>query len=333
MRAHYLWLLALGLNSLVASPAFALKVGDWDVVAYPSSGAKNGCIMTGTYQDNTKFSVMVTKEYKWGIGFFNGSWKLAPDGSTPATLIIDGVTVTSGTAKHLGKDLAYLPLGGSAAYTALQKGYSLDVVTPIGKLNFQLSGTARAMAAVLECVDLVNGKTPSTPLSPPASQPAAATFQLVSQAESLVLLTNLLNASGVAGYRLERPAADSNAARFTLPDGSEGRLIAARGNTKSADDYANVLIETLSKDCKGDFVSGRQNLPTTDGSVARKVVSTCKTGQNVKVTESTVLRYASGYLMNLSLTLPENIQALEAGAYGKDRKSLTDAVMQIGDRR
>ena len=196
------------------------------------------------------------------------------------------------------------------------------VVTPVGKLNFALDGTARAMSAVLDCVKQLNGA------SAPVASAQRPYLQLISQAEAAVIVTNMLNAAGVSGYRLEPPSQGGTGVGFTFADGTEGYLMAARGNTKSADEFGTWLLGELSKSCKGDFVSGRKSLPSTDGSVVRRIGSECRTGEASKVMEITVIRRANGFLLSLSHEMPASLSV--SGESGKkQRDAVVDAAMQM----
>ena len=128
-------------------------------------------------------------------------------------------------------------------------------------------------------------------------------FRILTAAESAVLLTNLLNSAGVLGFRLTPPQPNSGAAYFTLSDGSKGSLLASEGtNTKGADDYVADTIGRLTKLCSGQFLSGKEPIASTDGSVGRKIVATCREPDGVTSFESTVIRKRNGFLMELTLS-------------------------------
>ncbi|HXF53217.1 MAG TPA: hypothetical protein VNK52_03750 [Hyphomicrobiaceae bacterium] len=308
---------------LFAEAGRAQDVVGWQINRYPERGVPQGCMAGANYRDGTRLSIIVTRNYDWGLGLANSSWNLKTGASTTVVAYVDGRIIASGKAAHWARDIAVLPLSGVDAYRALQIGNRLDLQTPHGTLSFALTGTARAMTAVLECARDVRGfeQTQQTP-----------NFQSLSQAEAAVLLANALNAANIRGYVLEPPEPGGVGARFRLADGTRGWLIASRGQgTRSADDYAAVVIGQLSETCKGEFLSGKQSIPSVDGSVVRRVVTTCRAGTNEQVIETTIIRRPSGFLLDLTQFLPPSTGA-GVGAKDNDRSTLVDAVMRLPAR-
>lgn len=157
---------------------------------------------------------------------------------------------------------------------------------------------------------------------------------MVPPAEGAILLTNLLNAAGAVGYKIEVPKPDDTAVGFELANGSYGMLAAARGNTKSADEFAGLLIGNFADACKGEFLSGKQSLPSTDGSVVRKVVTTCRSNGAENVTETTVIRRSSGFLLALSQSVPPSVGTATAPTpEDRERGALVDAAMRLPEGR
>jgi hypothetical protein len=121
---------------------------------------------------------------------------------------------------------------------------------------------------------------------------------------------------------------------YSLADGSTGLFLAARGlGTKTADDYAGFAIGKWSELCKGEFMSGKQSIPSTDGSIVRKVVTTCRTGETAVATETTIVRQANGFLMDLSQIIPASAAGINNSPSDRDRGALVNAAMQIRDVR
>jgi hypothetical protein len=308
--------------------AYNVDVEGWQIRYFPES-APTGCIMGGTFRDGTRLSVIVTAKYEWALALSNASWNLKKDGTTDVAINVDQKFVASGKATHYDRTIALLPLTGAAPFRALQTGHRLDLQTPYGNLNFQLAGSGKAMYAVLDCVKTLNPAKPSPPRATTAQQ---EDFQMLPQAEAAVMLTNLFNAAGIRDYRLDPPKPGNNAIGYNLSDGTAGFFLAARGlGTKNADDYAGIVIGKLSGICKGEFLSGKQSVPSVDGSVVRKVLTTCRTGDNTLAMETTIIRRTSGFLMELTQVVPATTATMGGG--DNDRSALINAAMRMGDAR
>ena len=190
-------LLAVAVLVLAATPGWAYRqtVGNWEISYFPATDRPIGCIMGGTYRDSTRFSIIVTTQYEWALGLSNPSWNLQKDGTTEVAVFVDQRFVVSGKAKHWDRKIAVLPFTTAEAFRPLQTGHRLDLAIPGGNLNFALTGTGKAMYAVLECVKTLQ---PRQEPQPNASS-TTADYRMVPPAEAAVLLTNLLNASGIQG--------------------------------------------------------------------------------------------------------------------------------------
>lgn len=308
---------------MVTTEAKALTVEGWRVLLFPINNQPSGCVMTAPLQDGTTFSLVVMSDFTWGISLANARWTLVKDGVTDVAAYVDRRFVASGKAQHLSGNLVLLPLTGADPYRALQRGHRLDLQTPFGNLSFGLKGTARAMAAVLGCVQALNRSTGQTGRR---DQPGV---RLVSAAEATAMLTGLLNTSGVRDYRLHTSPQNRNAVTFELSDGTVGLLAAARGReTKNVDDYASVVISRSSKLCKGSFISGKEMLPSASGNVVRKVTAMCSDGGEAIVTETTVIRRPDGLLIELSHMFRDEGDRLQTEA----RKGQMGAVMDAAVR-
>lgn len=314
-------LAAVSMSFLLGSHAFAYDVNGWQISRFPEGKPATGCLMGANYQDGTRLSIIVFKDYSWGLALSNNTWTLRKDGSTDVAAYVDNRLIAGGKASHMSTTVAMLPLKGASPYRALQAGHRLDIQTPHGKLNFALTGTGKAMDAVLSCVNALQ-PAPATP--PPV---AASDFQLVPAAESTALVANLLTAAGITGYKLDPPKESDSRIFFTLGDGTAGYFLAARGsNTKNADEYAGVVISNRSNGCKGEFLSGKQAVPSVDGSVVRKVVTTCRVGADAVITETTIIRRPNGFLVELTHAggAPTSLNANEQGG---DRAAVINAAM------
>jgi hypothetical protein len=307
---------------VTAFPASAYDVAGWSLSPYPVE-APTGCGMFGSEQEGTRLGVIVSRNYEWWLGLHNPSWHSTPGAVTTIAAFVDNKFLVRGRAISVTNTEAVIAVQGTAAYRALQDGDQLRLETPKAVLTFRLTGSALAMAALLECVKGLDQVKP----------PAVATtpdFQVVPAAESTVMLTNLLNAAGIHDYRLGPPNGDTQVVSFMFSDGSQGIFAAARGrDTKDADEYAGYVIATISRDCKGEFLTGKQSVPSVDGSIIRKIAVTCRTPQQSKIGEILVIRRVNGLLMSLAQTaaatpLGDNSSQ---GATQRERSGLIEASM------
>jgi len=246
-------------------------------------------------------------------------------GTTDVAVYVDRHFIASGKATHLNNLVAVLPLSGVAAYRALQIGHGLVLQTPAGTLTFSLSDTAKAMSAVLDCVKTLVEPQPS-PQVP---------YQLLAQEATRGLLLNFLSAAGITGYRLGAPKQGDAGVSFTLADDTDGILRVEIGvGPTGADDRSTYVIGAVSNLCKsGQYLSGKESLPSTDGSVVRKVITSCRTGNSVKIVETTIIRHIDGALVQLSLILPANWGIDQPGNQDRDRAALVDAALRISHGR
>jgi hypothetical protein len=250
----------------------------------------------------------------------NPSWQLTPKTKFEGVIVVDRGALIPVTGEVIDRDLVVIPLATTAhVVDNMRRGRVMELVIGQTRIPFALDGTALAIPKLVQCAQVASGSAP---------QQAAAQFRVLTNAEAMVRLVNLLNAAGATGYRLEPPAPKDSAARVTMSDGSIGYLLAAIGDTKSADDYANDAVGRLSKSCKGEFLSGKQPVATNDGTVVRKVVGTCRTGNDVVGVESTILRRPDGFLMEFSLSVPSSV-SLVGDEHSKTRSAITEAALKL----
>jgi hypothetical protein len=318
----------------LSAPAHAYTVEGWDVRLFPEAQKATGCIMGGTFQDGTRLSVVVTETLDWSLALSNNSWNLSQGGVTPIAAYIDRRLIAEGKASHFTNKIAILPLSGASSYQALRMGHRLDIQTPAGNLNFQLKGTAKAMMAVLQCAAELKRRQPSTASAPPPP-PVTFDFAYLSQAETTVLVTNLLNSAGVRDYRLDPPQQNNQFVSYRLRDGTRGYVLASRGkNTKTADEYTGVVIARASNLCKGEFMSAKKSIPSTDGSIVRQVLTTCKEGAVISAMETTIIRQTTGFLIDLSQTRPTSLSGMEdQPASNNIQSAIVDAAIKLTEPR
>jgi hypothetical protein len=204
-------------------------------------------------------------------------------------------------------------------------GQQLEIVTARGRFFYSLRGSADAIDATTRCVAALQ----SPPAAPSATQRG---FRMLTELEASALLSKILTSAGLESFKIDPPEANGNLVFFRLADGSRGLFQAAIGNTQGADDFTGTVISRQSKFCRGDFMSGKRALPSTDGSVVRVVTTTCREGDGAVVTESTIIRRANGFLMELSQAFPVTRGATSSQQLsGGNRAALVDAALRAAE--
>ena len=248
-------------------------------------------------------------------------------------LIVDGKSVHRGTAVVDQAGLAILqPPLPERAISALAGGDQLEVITVRGRFAYSLRGSADAIDATAKCTATLNA-----PVGPPTgSLPNLPEFRVLTAAEFAGMLGQILDAAGLKNYRFDPLKGEGSWVTFTLADGTFGRFAAALGSGTNADAYTAIVIGKLSSHCKGDFISGKQSIPSVDGSVVRIVTTTCRQGDNAVVTETAIIRHGNGLLMELSQISALSVSSSKPSpgdVASKNHAALVQAALQFAESR
>ncbi|MFV0296934.1 MAG: hypothetical protein ACK5JT_12545 [Hyphomicrobiaceae bacterium] len=331
--------LALAIVPTLAATAQSqtFQSGNWKgKPLFDKQGNFTRCAMTARYRSGHSLIFDADHKLSWRLWISNPSWNLTakPNSRFSAVIVVDGGALIPVQAQVASKSLVMVPLATTAhVVNNMRKGSRMAFVVGKAKLQFTLQGTNNAIARLVQCVNKAKGRSAPTTTSPPTAPKDPSDFRLLTVAQSTVLLSNLLNSSGVSGFRLLPPRDNEKRARFSLNDGTTGYLLAAEGrNTKLADDYAADATARLTKQCKGDFLSGKKSVASTDGSVVRKLVATCRTPSANTTIETTVVRKPNGFLMEittLSAANPATLGAEGTDASTRARSAISEAALKI----
>lgn len=179
----------------------------------------------------------------------------------------------------------------------------------------------------------------TTPVAPPPSAQNAPTSgqqpQTVSFSEASVMLTNLLSSAGVQGYRLVPPAPNATGVQYTLANGTTGLFQAFRDQSVPAvEDKVAVVIEQMAQVCKGEFRSAKTSVPTDDGSLVRKIGTTCTMDGSVIATNTTLVRHPNGFVVQLVEIAPfQSSESPTMKADDQKPSALVNAAMQLPDTK
>jgi hypothetical protein len=291
-------LVALLLGFLVSLPAQGqTTVEGWRVAPFD---AGDGCMMSGTYERGTTLGVVLFKSRTWGIYVANPNYTLRKGARFDVKISVDSRSSNWLPATALSTTSYLVPLAGSEIFEALQGGFGVEVRTTrssTGRLS--LRGTRRAMDSVLACVA---GLPPPAPANtPPNPGVAKRDFRMLPAREAVVVVANLLSASGITGHRLAPIENDKSTVKFFLADGTVGTFEMASGrDAPEASAYARYVENTLANSCSGRKTIDQQSVPTLDGSVIRKIFFGCTADDQRTMVESTVIRRIDGILIDLS---------------------------------
>jgi hypothetical protein len=280
-------LFALGaLMGLVAPPPGQaaqlkhFKVGSWEGGAYSDDSLRNKfshCAGSASYKNGAIVTLIINKEYKWGVAFANPAWKLTPGANLDLAYVVDGGEPRATTAKAVSNNQALIGFGDdSARFKEFSRGYQLRVAAANQVFTFDLTDTAKLLPALLNCVTQQISPIAVT-ASAPTAAPAPAPHSPELRAEAIVIAANLLSQTGISGFRIATPGefpelkAD---AVWTAPDVMGTINIMAGAAQKDLDNIRSMVIGSEAKGCKGVFFSG--SIPDDGKEQLIRVFTTCQ---------------------------------------------------------
>lgn len=142
-----------------SSPSFAKKVREFDantwlgeVFVDDESGKFSSCWGSSSYRSGIELSVMVRRDYSWGILLWNDKWNWPKRKETQAQFRFDGSTWLNVSASSDGKSI-FLGIADNETSVSLFKHSAvMDVRFGGEKFGFNLTKTNGLMAALGDCV-------------------------------------------------------------------------------------------------------------------------------------------------------------------------------------
>jgi hypothetical protein len=95
----------MGLIALPPGQAAQLKhfkVGSWDSGAYSDDSLRNKfshCAGSASYKSGVIVTLIINRQYKWGVAFANPAWKLTPGANIDLAYVVDGDEARATTGK------------------------------------------------------------------------------------------------------------------------------------------------------------------------------------------------------------------------------------------
>lgn len=293
------------------SPASAFSAGGWEGKASrDDSGKFSDCTMTADYKNGVMLAFIISRDFDWGLVLVKDDWTLKPGDTEPVSLEIDDREAIQSTGKIIDPKGILVPLeNADPVVSALRNGTQLTVAMPAGTFSFELGGTRDAIAALAGCVaDNLQQEAAQNGVTVAARETKSTSpdnsHRLFSGQEAATFTSSLLSAAGVANYQLVAP--DKNPMPnfdvvWTYPNGMIGALAAFK-DMESVDvgEAANVVMADDTKNCQGDFSSGKK-IATDEGGVhVKRVYTVCRSGGSTVEIHYTLFKTESGHLYQLA---------------------------------
>ncbi len=270
-----------------------LVSGNWKGGAYidRDTGRLSHCGLYGSYRSGISVHFFVDATYDWSIGFA-GAGALVPQQRYPVAYTIDGGPVNrlSGIAREGNFLRADLP-DNAAIFDQFRYGEMLSVSIQGSVHRFRLTGTAKALSMLVDCVaahsrtaGTIPRPEPSKPSesSKPSAVPQARAITADDRLDAVRFVANLfaktemrdyrfMTADELADKRWPEIARRSDVAWVSKDE--IGFLHIFSTDALPMDDALAAAIGSDAKSCQGDFASGKLTEP---GSDLKRVFTVCK---------------------------------------------------------
>ena len=269
-------------------PGTDIKVENWSGAAYTfdTTGAFSHCVVSAPYVSGDTLFLSVNRDATVSVGVVSPNLKMQPGQEFPVSLYIDRRAPFYGQAVAQSSDFAILVLPDfDSALTALQKGRLLVLDTPLGRGEYDLTGTHRALNETLNCVvrngNYASNSSPSTqpiePRAPDAAKDKTLLFQVATGMIADMGMTDFVYLSQAETTALF----SSDAVAWKSPSmGIFGGVIAVSANglaelkTTDAEDFS-----FLSKQCDGEIATTSRPVSMVDFQ-SRELRSMCVEDSN-----------------------------------------------------
>ena len=293
------------------TPAGAFKSGGWEGGANSDeTGRFSDCTMTADYQNGITLAFIISRDFGWGLVLVNDKWKLDVGSAESVTLAIDSREPIPSTAKVIDLHGILVPLENEGpVVNAMRDGRRLSIVTPAGKISFRLTGTRGAIAALAGCVsDNLEGEKAAGGTSAfaaleakPLAESPDNPNKLFTGSEAVVFASNLLASAGITNYQLTDPAKNPMPnfdVVWTYANGIIGAISGYKDmGAVDLDEAATVVMADDSKNCKGDFTSGKKQ---SEPASVRRLFTACRTdGKSIEI-HYTLVKTESGHLIQIA---------------------------------
>jgi hypothetical protein len=273
----------IGLIALQPAQAAQLKhfkVGGWEAGAYSDDSLRNKfshCAGSASYKSGLVVTLIINREYKWGVAFANPAWNLKPGSNLDLAYVVDGGEPRATTAKVASNNQVLIGFGEDGArFKEFSRGRQLRVAAANEVFTFDLTDTAKLLPALLSCV--TQQINPAPVMASTATAAAApSTHRSDFKAEATVIAANLLSQAGISGFRIAGPDEfpDLKADAVWAATNVMGTInVMPAAAAKDLDDIRSIVIGSEAKSCKGMFFSG--SIPDDGKEQLLRVFTTCQ---------------------------------------------------------
>ena len=280
------------------------KVDGWRISTLMQNGRAAGCVAGSNYVNGT--TLIIGHGARWWLGLNNAAWQRFGTRSLPVQILVDGKTVHQATA--LQKDrLVSMEFGDTAdRMVSFMTGQTITFVTAMGRTSFSLRGSAKATAAVADCVKARGGgavvNSNGGPFSGAGLAEGGASGKVAAlgthrkvapRGQTLELATTYLGKLGTP-YTVLDPTANllkNFPVNWTFPDGGFGGMVIYTGAHPNGQRFFDEFVADNARLCKGSSALQRQApFLNDDKQITRySAIGTCQEDQRAYLTDYTVL--------------------------------------------
>lgn len=300
MRILLLFLLAV----IYSSPAWAstsFAVNGWiGKPIYNRDHKLTACEASTTYRGGDKITLIMWANIHISI-IYKASKRFRESEVYSVSARIDKKAFFKGYGIGEKTDsLLFHPLA-TREISSLSLGHSIQIRTQLTPpKRYSLAGSAAALLKLKECINSRN------------TRPTAPKLRWLTSKQNITALSSIFRIAGITGHTILPPEPRSRFVKFDTVDGSHGIFAAYRDaiDPTLPDRRITDIISSLSKACKNKFLAGKENVPSTDGSLIRKSTTKCDIGNRYLISEALVIQKPNGFAVEIKtmyLVYPNSI--------------------------
>jgi hypothetical protein len=315
--------LALTTSGFAAGPLMPVNVGNWHGGSYTDDSTREftHCAVSAAYQSGMVFTVGVSKNYSWRLGFTNENWQLTVGQNIPVDLTFDGHGPYRVFAQVLQPTIVFMEMPTtSEIIKRFRKATQMTAFANGHVFPFVLTDTSIMLPALVRCVrDNTQVAEPArvvnkTSVAAPPPQRTIASLNSGTpdlHDEALELATNFILGAKLDNPKIisksETPVGYASFGADWKASGAAGsvRILAEQPETKAIDVTAAV-IGADAKECKGKFASARSS-DMVDSEVIFRGFSSCEDSAGNRSVEYFVLPRKKGGFVLFSIVAAPSV--------------------------
>jgi hypothetical protein len=307
-------------------------VAGWTAGAYSFEGTRefSHCAMSASYNSGISLFFFVDRAFTWSIAFANTAWHLNEGDKYPLQMFVDGRGPIHATAEAGGTDFVIVPVDDNGPiFQRFRKGYVLRVLAAGQVFEFNLDGTSRGLASLVDCVSRYiafgGSSNKANPFVAAGPSPSASSPDF--RAEATTVLANLLSTAGATGYHImekEETPADfaNNHVVWTGADYLGTFNVVSEPWDGGPEALLTSLLSRDAQSCAGNYASKRGSSPTSSAFKDAVAVSTCQIGSE------TFIAFYAAYPRNKG---GYYIGALITAAAGEKQRQVESEAAELRD--